>query len=285
MDTMSNKILILVFVVLVLLVAFIVNSRKEEFVEPPNNFTKSVKRKESGNYLSIFSNQKRITSDKDGSLSDDLEHGYDLEPFSNVSDDEQMVKLVAYLANNPHLYESSLVELKRDDEDEIYFRGKEVFKAPHIYEYSVSDNDVIAIEAVTKSEYLTHKNPSVDFDEEEKFFPVSYSEIWVIKPNQEPYKISPENINASSPRISNNAEKIAFTANALDQTNSPILSEFLVIYDLKTGAVQSYNTPNMGKDHYSITPVMWMNQDQTLRIVEDWGETGGHGQVGYVDFR
>lgn len=224
-----------------------------------------------------------IVPDKDGSLSQDfLNHSYDLEPFEMVSDNEDVVKLGAYLMNNLDLIIHPDIEINHsEDDDTLSFKGKKIFNAAHIYNASVSNSGRIAVEAITKSEYPTYKNPQIDFDKEKKFLPVNYGEIWIIESGEKPYKVSAKNINATNPCISNNGKMIAYTANAIDQTNSRI-NEFLVVHDLETGQSKHYNSSNMDKDHYTISPVMWLRDDTVLRTTDDWGETGGHGEIGYI---
>ena len=229
--------------------------------------------------------QKKIIYDEDGLLSSDLEQGYDLSPFKGVSDNEQALELFAHLSNNPNINKYPGLEIRRGDDEDLYLDDIKLFTSNYIYSQDISNNGIIAIEAITKSEYHTYKNPSIDFDSERKFFPVNYGEIWIVAPNEKPFKISPEFLSARSPRISGDGRKVAFSANAIDKTNSLILSEFVVVYDLTVGSVEYFGSENMKLGHYSVSPVMWLNEDKVLRVIEDWGETGGHAQVGYVDLR
>jgi len=279
---MNKKIILTVSLSLVCLIVFLCAIKYNEQSVSCQSLKYSQRTQNQADYPSPFINQKSIRTSK-GSLSGDLDRGYDLTPFSGVSDDKETLMLIAYLANNPELHDHPLAKIIRNgDKDELQFEGKTIFKAPHIYKYSASSNNTLVFEAVTKSDCPTYKNPSIDYDIENKFFPVSYGEIWIAKPNQEPYKISLQNMNAANPCISSDGTKVAFTANVLDQTNSPV-NVFLVVYDLETNETQYFNSPNVEKDHYEITPVMWINNGKTLRTVEDWGETGGHAKIGYID--
>jgi hypothetical protein len=225
-----------------------------------------------------------IRSGEDNRLSDDLDKDYDLSGFRIMSDDDEYVKLMALISNNPGLLNNPDIEIipKSEAIDQLFFKGVNVFSAEHLYKSSVSKNGVIAIEAITNPSYPTYKDPGIDYDLKNNFFPVSYGEIWIIEPNGKPYRITPNNMNARDPSISGDGEKVAFVANFLDQTNS-MLYEILVIYDLNNKKVQYYNSPNMKNDHYVISPIMWIKDDSVLRVVEDWGETGGHGRVGYIE--
>lgn len=260
--------------------------REEAAVETGDSTELVIRDRQIAKYPSPLHIQKKVVSDKLDLFSADLNHGYDLEPFNGYSDNEETLKLIAYLDKNPGILSHESIEVKNAERNnELYFQGKKVFAAPYIYTFSMSENEIIAVEAISTSEYPTYKNSSIDYDPDEKFFPVSYGEIWLIEPNQTARRISPKFINASRPRISSNGRKVAFTANAIDKTNSLILNEFIVVYDLVLNQVDYFNSNNSNKDHYSIVPLMWINGDKVLRVIEDSGETGGHAQVGYIEFR
>lgn len=234
-------------------------------------------------FSQLFPSPKDLERENEVSRSSDINIEFDPAELNGYTDDEEAMKLIAYLSNNPPYGKSDRVKITRGSPNKLFIDGEEKFEAAQIYDYSISENGVIAIEAVTGDEYPSYKDPNIDFSTEKDFLPVSYGEIWIIGSDNELLRITDENTNGSYPCISKDGKKLAFKANLLTVRNRS-LEDFLMVVDLETGRSEKYSSPLKTKEHHVISPVMWINDGKTLRVIEDYGETGGHLTVGYINF-
>lgn len=100
-------------------------------------------------------------------------------------------------------------------------------------------------------------------------------EAWIVRGPGQAERVSPPGVNATQPVISPNGRHVAFVSEQLAQ--GFLQTPELMIKDLKEGQVRSYGEKRHGGDYW-IAPVDWVKEGEalTLRVVEDWGETGGH---------
>jgi Tol biopolymer transport system component len=99
------------------------------------------------------------------------------------------------------------------------------------------------------------------------------SEIWIIDASGRAERLSPTHVHASRPVISPDGRYVAFTAQYL--IGGALHSKVLMIKDRSTGELSSFAERKYGTD-YEIAPVDWVEGGKVLRVIEDWGESGGH---------
>lgn len=72
---------------------------------------------------------------------------------------------------------------------------------------------------------------------------------------------------------------MAFTAQLL--RNGALHAKELMIQDRRTGELSSQAQRKCGADD-EMAPVDWVEGGKVRRVIEDWGETGGHLQLKQV---
>lgn len=104
--------------------------------------------------------------------------------------------------------------------------------------------------------------------------PLPLRSVWIIRPNGASVKISPDGINAFSPLISPDGDKVAFTGQAVDK--SGVRSEQkLYVKSIMSGECLVIQGED-GLDDIHLGAVDWQQQGKILRVIQDHGETGGH---------
>jgi hypothetical protein len=98
-------------------------------------------------------------------------------------------------------------------------------------------------------------------------------EIWTISATGRTERISPEGVHAEHPIISPDGRYVAFTARSL--VEGMLRPKVLMVRDRVNGRLMSYADRTRGMD-YEIKAVDWVEQGSVLRVIDDWGETGGH---------
>lgn len=99
------------------------------------------------------------------------------------------------------------------------------------------------------------------------------SEVWILKKDGEAERVSTPLMHAEHPIISPDGRYVAFGARYL--VGERLHPKVLMIVDRANGTLSSYAERKHGSD-YEISPIDWVEGGKVLRVVEDWGETGGH---------
>lgn len=203
--------------------------------------------------------------EKDVSLED---LGEDAEIFKRITSDPALIRILA-------TYKAPAVGTvqKTPDGRFLFQKGDSMrFEAAHIGDTrSEAADGTVALEAITAEGGRPLRE--VDRSEDKVGTEGNPQEIWVITPKGRSERISPENMHAVFPIISPDGRHVAFTARSLVDGN--LRSKVLLIRDRVNGKLSSYADRSRGFD-YEIKAVDWVEDGAVLRVVEDWGETGGH---------
>ncbi len=166
-----------------------------------------------------------------------------------------------------------IVDNKTGGQD-LVVDGKKVFSALKITHGSKAEDGTMALAATTRPDGTL----PTDGDE------WTLSEAWVVKPDGSSVRISPDNLHASSVLISPTGRFVAFTGAYVryspDGKHAYPGAECLIIRDLNNGTTQHFGMSQWA-DH-SIRPVEWTHGDETLRVIQVHGETGGNATMGFV---
>lgn len=150
--------------------------------------------------------------------------------------------------------------------------GGRKFNAAHIGKKRSQANDgTVALDAITKVAGTPIK--TIDVTEGGITTAGKPSEIWIIDAGGKAERLSPDHVHATSPEISPDGRYIAFTGQYI--VGGALHPEVLMIKDRSTGELSSYAERKHGSD-YQIAPLDWVDGGKVLRVIEDWGETGGH---------
>jgi hypothetical protein len=136
---------------------------------------------------------------------------------------------------------------------------------------SESSDGTVAIEAITAEGGQQLRE--VDKEKDGVTTTGNPQEIWVLTSKGRTEKVSPANVHAEHPIISPDGRYVAFTARNV--VEGRLRSKVLLIKDRVNGQLTSYADRKRGAD-YEIKPVDWVEEGSVLRVIEDWGETGGH---------
>jgi hypothetical protein len=134
-----------------------------------------------------------------------------------------------------------------------------------------ANDGTVALDAITTPEGTPIKN--IDAQEGGVTTTGNPSEVWIIDKSGKAERLSPPHVHASRPIISPDGRHVAFTGQYL--VGGALHSKVLMIKDRSTGELSSYADRKYGAD-YEIAPVDWVEGGKVLRVIEDWGETGGH---------
>lgn len=194
--------------------------------------------------------------------------GIDPTPFKEMTNDPALIQILAsYRVNQIGAVKqtgSNRVELELED-------GRR-FAATQIGEGRSKANDgTVALDAITTPDGAPIKN--IDAKEGGVTTTGNPSEIWIVDAAGKAERLSPAHVHASRPVISPDGRYVAFTAQYL--VGGALHSKVLMIKDRSTGELSSYADRKYGAD-YEIAPVDWVEGGKVLRVIEDWGETGGH---------
>lgn len=136
---------------------------------------------------------------------------------------------------------------------------------------SQAADGTVALDAVTKPGGTPIK--TVDATEGDTTTAGDPSEVWIIDAKGKAERLSPDHVHATSPEISPDGRYIAFTGQYI--VGGALHPEVLMIKDRSKGELSSYAERKYGAD-YQIAPLDWVEGGKVLRVIEDWGETGGH---------
>jgi hypothetical protein len=194
--------------------------------------------------------------------------GIDATPFRGMTSDPALIRILASFRPS----QIGVVKQVSTNRVEIEFDGGRRFTAAQIGEGRSKANDgAIALDAITTPDGTPIK--SIDANDRGVTAPGNPGEIWVIDASGKTERISPPSVHASRPVISPDGRHVAFTAQFL--IGGSLHSKVLMIKDRSTGELSSYAEPKHRAD-YEIAPVDWVEGGKVLRVIEDWGETGGH---------
>ena len=194
--------------------------------------------------------------------------GIDLTPFKKHTSDPALIHIWATYKQK----QIGLVKQMEPHRARLELEDGRRFEATQIGEERSQANDgTVALDAITTPEGTPIKN--IDAKEGGVTTTGNPSEIWIIDKSGKPERLSPPHVHGSRPVISPDGRHVAFTAQYL--IGGALHSKVLMIKDRITGELSSYAERKYGAD-YEIAPVDWVEGGKVLRVIEDWGETGGH---------
>lgn len=194
--------------------------------------------------------------------------GIDPTPFKEMTSDPALIQILASYRPN----QIGAVKQTGPNRVELVLEDGRRFAATQIGEGMSKANDgTVALDAITTPEGTPIKN--IDAKETGVTAAGNPSEIWIINKSGKAERLSPPHVHASRPVISPDGRHVAFTAQYL--IGGALHSKVLMIKDRSTGELSSYAERKYGAD-YEIAPVDWVEGGKVLRVIEDWGETGGH---------
>jgi hypothetical protein len=189
-------------------------------------------------------------------------------PFERDTSDPELIQILTSYGPN----QIGTVKQVGPNRVELELGDGRRFAATQIGEgRSEAEDGTVAFDAITTPEGTPIKE--IDATEGGVTTTGNPSEIWIIDKSGKPERLSPPNVHASRPVISPDGRHVAFTAQYL--IGGALLSKVLMIKDRNTGELSSYAERKYGAD-YEIAPVDWVENGKVLRVIEDWGETGGH---------
>ena len=100
------------------------------------------------------------------------------------------------------------------------------------------------------------------------------SSIWMIDPRGIKRQVSPQSVNASTPLISPDGKRVAFTGVSIGPDGRE-QEPLLWVYDLATKQYRKF-APSQKGHNYSLGAAEWSQDGQVLHVIEDHGETRGH---------
>jgi len=194
--------------------------------------------------------------------------GIDLSPFKRHTSDPVLIYIWATYKQK----QVGLVKQVEPHRARLELEDGRHFEATQIGEERSQANDgTVALDAITAPEGTPIKN--IDAKEGGVTTTGNPSEVWIIDKSGRAERLSPPHVHGSRPVISPDGRHVAFTAQYL--VGGALHSKVLMIKDRSTGELSSYADRKYGAD-YEIAPVDWIEGGKVLRVIEDWGETGGH---------
>lgn len=203
--------------------------------------------------------------------------GIDPAPFRGETEDSALLYLLCTLLKNPVGEIHALGPCQR----ELRLQDGRRFAASYIGPIrSLARDGTLALEAVTvPGRALLESVDAVDGRGKTTGSP---GEIWLMDSSGKAEKVPLPNIHASRPILSPDARYLAFTAQNFD--GESLYPKALMILDRSTHSISSYAERKYGID-YEIAAVDWVEEGQVLRVIDDWGETGGHLKLKEVRIR
>lgn len=194
--------------------------------------------------------------------------GIDAGPFRDITSDPALIRILA-------TYSPPSVGIVSKDP-----KGRSVlemadgrrFEASEIGEVRSQANDgTVAFEALVSGDAgRIREVDGQDGKVKTTGLPVA---IWVITSKGRSERISPENSHSEHPIISADGRFVAFTSRSV--VEGMLRPQVLMIRDRVNGRLMSFGDRSHGMD-YEIKAVDWVEDGNVLRVIEDWGETGGH---------
>jgi Tol biopolymer transport system component len=151
---------------------------------------------------------------------------------------------------------------------QLWIGERMVIEAPFIRQVrSISDNGTVAVATTTR------KITSTSADEKSSADDLPGA-IWVIDNLGHAKRISSLEDITGAPLISRDGKKVAYVIKTL-QLSGQIGQACVVVVDLQTNKARYFRN-NEILDEYRVFPVEWNEGANVLKIMEDYGETGGH---------
>jgi len=189
-----------------------------------------------------------------------------------VTDDPAVV---AFLKNyDPIKQEVGDVKDTENHTQQLFINGKILFEANQIMRRRTMAQDGTIVLAAVKEASI---EPAVKT--EIKTLP---STIWMIDPSGIKKQVSPPNVNASTPLISPDGKRIAFTGISVGADGSEE-EPLLWVYDLTTKQYRKFASSKKGHD-FSVGAAEWSADSKVLYVLEDYGETRGHMVMKHIKF-
>lgn len=171
-----------------------------------------------------------------------------------------------WLKYDPKIQEFGAVKDTANHTQQLFVGGKVVFEASQILRVrTVARDGTVALAAIIEA-------PSGTANKADE--PTKPSTIWVIDPSGLKRQVSPPNVNASTPLISPDSKRIAFTGVSVG-TDGSEEAPLLWVYDLTTKQYRKF-APSQKRDNYSVGAAEWSEDGHVLYVLEDYGETRGH---------
>jgi hypothetical protein len=203
--------------------------------------------------------------------------GIDAEPFQGLTSDTALIRILASY-QPPSI---GKVEPQGRGRCTLELPDGRRFEATEIGSVrSEASNGTVAFEAITAAG--GKKLREVDKQESGVTTEGNPQEIWTLSREGRSECVSPKNVHAEHPIVSPDGRYVAFTARAV--VGGVLRSKVLMIRDLSKGKFTSYADRSRGAD-YEIKAVDWVEDGAVLRVMEDWGETGGHLKLKQVRVR
>jgi hypothetical protein len=136
---------------------------------------------------------------------------------------------------------------------------------------SVSNDGTIAFDAITQKDGNYIKE--IDATNGGVAVMGDPGEIWIADSSGKAEKLSQDDIHGKNPIISPDGRYVAYVAQYV--SNNALHAKFLMITDRFTKKSVSYSG-RRNEATYEIAPIDWVDGGNILRVLEDWGETGGH---------
>lgn len=194
--------------------------------------------------------------------------GIDPTPFSGMTSDPAVIRI---WATYKPLQIGNVKQTGSDGEVLVLEDGRQ-FTATQIgKKRSQAADGTVALDAITKPGGVPIK--TIDATEGGITTTGNPSEVWIIDAGGKAERLSPDHVHAVSPEISPDGRYVAFTGQYV--VGGALHPEVLMIKDRSTGELSSYAERKYGAD-YQIAPLDWVEGGKVLRVIEDWGETGGH---------
>jgi hypothetical protein len=184
------------------------------------------------------------------------------ERMKRATDDPYVAELLATFKP----VEIGQIQTSSEGKQQLMLNGKLVFEARRIGSKSISVSGTLFVEAVT-GELVPGAKPEGEF-------PSRPREIWRIMRDKTSDKVSPSHVDASYPVVSPNGGFLAYTGCEIGE-NGLLGEPRLYVVNLVSSEVQVFGETAHIHD-YKVRAIDWVDDGKVLRVIEDWGETGGH---------
>ena len=190
---------------------------------------------------------------------------YKSEDFSNATNDQATMEFYSKLR---HWTDLGTVHVTEKNTQQLWLGDRMVFEAKVIQQVRTMSNDgTIVLAAVTKDVAPLATGEKLRDSE----LP---SSIWAVDAQGHARRISAPNIIGGGPLISSDGKKVAFSA-APNGGNMLFQAIQIFVVDLKSGECRTFRSREH-LDDYKVFPAEWAEGGKVLKVIEDWGENGGH---------
>lgn len=190
--------------------------------------------------------------------------GIDPSPFKQETDNPALIQILA--RHQP----PSVGSVKPTDTNSVVLELKDGRRFEAV---AIGDTRSQAADGTVALNAVTSRNREPLKIIEGETIPGNPGEIWIIGKDGKSERISPPHVHADHPIISPDGRYVAFVARYL--VSGALHPKVLLMLDRMSGQLSSYADRKYGAD-YEISPIDWVEGGKVLRVIEDWGETGGH---------